>query len=81
MLHQMGVLVAHGLTDESTSIEGLTLLDPNWLTTAIYALLADGELREREGIFDRAFFEMCFSDVKTLLLPPMARIASTTSST
>ena len=54
MLHQMGVLVAHGLTDESTSIEGLTLLDPNWLTTAIYALLADGELREREGIFDRA---------------------------
>jgi internalin A len=53
MLHQMGVLVAHGLTKESTSIEGLTLLDPNWLTTAIYALLADRELRDRDGVFDR----------------------------
>ena len=53
MLHQMGGLVAHGLTDETRSLDGLTLLDPNWLTTAIYALLADSELRERDGVFDR----------------------------
>jgi small GTP-binding protein len=42
MLHQMGVVVAHGLTPETRSLEGLTLLDPNWFTSAVYALLDYG---------------------------------------
>jgi small GTP-binding protein len=43
MLHQMGVVVAHGLTPTTTSLAGLTLLDPNWFTGAVYALLDYGE--------------------------------------
>jgi internalin A len=43
MLHQMGVVVAHGLTPTTTSLAGLTLLDPNWFTGAVYALLDYGK--------------------------------------
>jgi internalin A len=43
MLHQMGVVVAHGLTPTTTSLAGLTLLDPNWFTGAVYALLDYGQ--------------------------------------
>lgn len=53
MLHQTGIVVTHGLTDETRDLNSLTLLDPNWLTTAIYALLADIEVRNRNGLFDR----------------------------
>lgn len=53
MLSEMGVVVAHGLTRQTTTLVGLTLLDPNWLTDAIYALLADGSVRDRDAVFDR----------------------------
>jgi small GTP-binding protein len=43
MLNQMGVVVAHGLTPTTTSLAGLTLLDPNWFTGAVYVLLDYGQ--------------------------------------
>ena len=42
LLHQIGAVVAHGLTSETNTLAGLTLLDPNWFTDAVYALLDYG---------------------------------------
>ncbi len=53
ILHETGVVVAHGLTESSIDFSGIALLDPNWLTTAIYALLADSEVSATGGSFDR----------------------------
>jgi hypothetical protein len=52
-LHQIGAVVAHGLTEETTNLSGLTLLDPNWLTDAVYARRADGTVKEHGAVFDR----------------------------
>lgn len=42
LLHQIGTVVAHGLAADTATLSGLTLLDPNWFTDAIYALLDYG---------------------------------------
>ncbi len=45
LLHRLelsGVVVAHGLRRDTSSLNGLTLLDPNWFTDAVYALFGPG---------------------------------------
>ncbi len=40
LLHDLGVVVAHGLTRDAPAVRReVTLLDPNWLTGAIYRIL------------------------------------------
>ncbi|MEM9761553.1 MAG: COR domain-containing protein [Pseudomonadota bacterium] len=54
-LHAMGVVVAHGLRpDAPVAMREITLLDPNWLTDAIYAVLDRIKSEERGGRFTRA---------------------------
>ncbi len=53
-LHELGAIVAHGLRrDALSALKGVTLLDPNWLTGAIYAVLASHDLRNADGEFSR----------------------------
>lgn len=47
LLHDLGVVVAHGQ-------QTLSLLDPNWLTEAIYKLLMSGLIAQHGGVFSRA---------------------------
>jgi internalin A len=54
MLHQTGVVVAHGLTSATERLSPLTLLDPNWLTDAVYVLLHSVEVAANNGVFDKA---------------------------
>lgn len=53
-LHELGIVVAHGLEKDSpAAVSTVTLLDPNWLTTAIYRVLNEAKLRETGGEFTR----------------------------
>ena len=55
LLHELGVIVAHGLKkDEATHLPDITLLDPNWLTGAIYSVLNAAKLQETGGVFTPA---------------------------
>ena len=55
LLHDLGVVVAHGLEQgASASMREITLLDPNWLTEAIYTVLNHPTLRNQSGEFDRS---------------------------
>ncbi len=55
LLDDLGVVVAHGEHKPSrASAREVHLLDPNWLTGAIYLILNDDGVRERNGVLDRA---------------------------
>ena len=55
LLHDLGVVVAHGLERDAPSARrAITLLDPNWLTGAIYTLLNSLTVRDQGGEFARA---------------------------
>lgn len=63
ILHDIGVVVALGLTEGSTAtIREVTLLDPNWLTQGIYALLNHARIAHQHGVFTR-------EDMKEILNP------------
>ncbi len=54
LLHELGTVVAYGLErDAPAALASVRLLDPNWLTGAIYTVLNRGELKDRKGVFDR----------------------------
>jgi internalin A len=54
LLHDLGTVVAHGLSrDASAAQQQITLLDPNWLTTAIYTLLISRRIADARGEFSR----------------------------
>ena len=54
LLHDLGVIVAHGLEQGAfAATRGITLLDPNWLTDAIYKILNHPTVRNQQGEFDR----------------------------
>ena len=54
LLHDLGTIVAHGLTDKSSAAyREVTLLDPNWLTQAIYTILNHPQVRDQQGEFGR----------------------------
>jgi internalin A len=51
-LHNLGTVVAHGLDPEARAVHReTTLLDPNWLTQAIYAILGSALVRDQNGEF------------------------------
>jgi hypothetical protein len=53
-LHNLGVVIAHGLSRDSRDIPpNLQILDPNWLTQAIYRILQHEELKNRYGVFEK----------------------------
>jgi hypothetical protein len=55
LLHDLGVVVAHGLGRDAPAVKReITLLDPNWLTGAIYKLLNEPTIRDQGGEFARA---------------------------
>ena len=55
VLHELGVVVAHGLErDAPAAMREITLLDPNWLTGAIYWILTEPTVRDQGGEFARA---------------------------
>jgi internalin A len=54
LLHDLGVVVAHGFERRATVIEqSVTLLDPNWLTGAIYKVLTNCLVAKHGGVFAR----------------------------
>ncbi len=54
LLHDLGAVVAHGLNrDAPAALREITLLDPNWLTGAIYTLLTHSVIRDQQGQFAR----------------------------
>lgn len=53
LLHDLGTVVAHGLErQQSAAAREVTLLDPNWLTEAIYKLLNSKRILDQGGAFD-----------------------------
>ncbi len=65
LLHDLGVVVAHGLRDDAgAALREITLLDPNWLTGAIYTLLNSRAVGDQGGEFSR-------DDMKILLDPEL----------
>jgi internalin A len=54
LLHDLGVIVAHGVRrGASAAAREVSLLDPNWLTQAIYTLLNSKILEEQQGLLER----------------------------
>lgn len=52
MVHDLGVVVAHGLERHApAAMRNVTLLDPNWLTGAIYTLLNSSRIKDQGGEF------------------------------
>src|SRR5262249_26019088 len=48
--HDLGIVVAHGARDNSTAAwREVSILDPNWLTNAIYTLLISHVVRDQRG--------------------------------
>jgi small GTP-binding protein len=54
-LHELGVVVAHGLERDAPAAQrAISLLDPNWLTGAIYTVLTSAKLFETGGEFEQS---------------------------
>jgi len=54
LLNDLGVVVAHGLERDASALRpDITLLDPNWLTGAIYKLLNSTAISDMRGEFTR----------------------------
>ncbi len=54
LLNDLGAVVAHGLERDAHAVRReITLLDPNWLTGAIYTLLNSPKVRDQGGEFGR----------------------------
>jgi len=50
LLHDLGVVMAHGLRDDAPAVRReITVLDPNWLTGAVYALINSPLVRDQAG--------------------------------
>jgi nucleoside phosphorylase/Leucine-rich repeat (LRR) protein len=50
LMHDLGVVVAYGLRSDAPAVrKEITILDPNWLTGAIYALINSPIVREQGG--------------------------------
>jgi small GTP-binding protein len=54
VLHELGTIVAYGLVQDAPAVHReISLLDPNWLTDAIYRILEKSGSVEQEGEFAR----------------------------
>ena len=55
LLHDLGTVVAHGFDRDSPAVRReVTLLDPNWLTEAIYPVLDRAAANPKPGEFSRS---------------------------
>ncbi|MEM1167157.1 MAG: COR domain-containing protein, partial [Planctomycetota bacterium] len=54
ILDDLGVIVSHGRRIAKASAREIHLLDPNWLTKAIYTILNDQKIAHRDGVFEAA---------------------------
>ena len=55
LLHELGTIVAHGLErDAPAARREINLLDPNWLTRAVYRVLDKAKSVDQEGEFLRS---------------------------
>ena len=53
LLHDLGTIVAHGRDQDARAVRReITLLDPNWLTEAIYKILTSADCAEHQGRFN-----------------------------
>ena len=52
VLHELGTIVAHGLSDNAM-LPTVHILDPNWLTQGIYTILEHHVLHRQHGEFSR----------------------------
>ncbi len=53
-LDQIGVVVAHGVRERGAHLDVERLLDPNWLTDAVYAMLSSVQIHKSRAVFDHA---------------------------
>jgi internalin A len=54
LLHDLGTIIAHGLDPDAPAAQReITLLDPNWLTGAIYRILLESSSADQGGEFLR----------------------------
>ena len=54
LLNRLGTIVVHGLeSDQRLRPASITLLDPNWLTDAVYEILNRPEVRDQQGEFGK----------------------------
>lgn len=54
LLHNLGAIIAYGMSpDAPSAVQNVRLLDPNWLTGAIYKLLTAGLVVHQAGVFRR----------------------------
>jgi hypothetical protein len=51
LLDRIGVVVSHNAVDAPAGMQNTTLLDPNWVTTAVYGLLNHSAIRGMNGEF------------------------------
>lgn len=57
-LDQLGIIIAHGLKRDAPAVfKQISLLDPNWLTDAIYRIIDCAKLEEVGGSFTRSDLE------------------------
>jgi hypothetical protein len=65
LLHELGTIVAHGLDrDAPAARREINLLDPNWLTGAVYRIMDRASSVQHEG-------EFCRSDLLAWLDPAL----------
>jgi internalin A len=54
LLHNLGAIIAYGMSrDAPSALQNVRLLDPNWLTGAIYKVLTAGLVVHQGGVFRR----------------------------
>ena len=65
LLHDLGTIVAHGRDPGAgAALREITLLDPNWLTEAIYKVLTSADCAELQGRFNAGHLDGWLSKKK-----------------
>ncbi len=66
MLHDLGVVVAHGFDRDAPAVRReVNLLDPNWLTGAVYRILTSAQLVQQNGELAREQLSELLADPAT----------------
>ena len=64
-LHDLGVVVAHGFDRDAPAVRrDVTLLDPNWLTGAVYKIITSAQLVHQHGELPREQLSELLEDPK-----------------
>ena len=60
LLNDLGTVIAHSEEDATEAMHNVTLLDPNWITSAVYRLFTHADVRDANG-------ELAYDDIGRLL--------------